>query len=136
MLRPRGLLAVFWNGAQVPPALAEAFAEVHRPVMPGPLAQMWSRPVEEGYPAMASRAEAGIVAAGGFGEPERWTVGWDRTYSRDKWLDQLPTGGVYVRLTPAQLEQVRDGVGAAIDAAGGTVPVHYATVAVTAARAG
>jgi SAM-dependent methyltransferase len=134
VLRPGGLLALFWNGAQVPPGLIAAFAAVHRPVMPGPLAEMWSRPVEEGYAAMASRAAEGIVAAGAFGEPQRWSVEWDRTYSRDEWLDQLPTGGVYVRLTPAQLDQVLAGVGAAIDAAGGLVPVHYTTVAVTAPR--
>jgi SAM-dependent methyltransferase len=136
VLRPGGLLALFWNGAQVPPGLIAAFAAVHRPVMPGPLAEMWSRPVEEGYAAMASRAAEGIVATGAFGEPRRWSVEWDRTYSRDEWLDQLPTGGVYVRLTPARLDQVLAGVGAAIDAAGGLVPVHYTTVAVTAPRLG
>src|SRR3954451_21593732 len=42
VLRPGGRLALFWNAAQVPPELAEAFAAVHRPVLPGPLAEMWT----------------------------------------------------------------------------------------------
>jgi hypothetical protein len=101
--------------------------------MPGPLAEVWTRPVVEAYTTMAATASDGIVAAGALGEPERWSVEWDHTYSRDEWLGQLPTGGAYVRLTPAQLGDVLAGVGAAIDA-GGSVPVRYTTVAVTAVR--
>jgi SAM-dependent methyltransferase len=134
VLRPGGRLALFWNAAQVAPELAAAFAAAHRPVMPGPLAEVWTRPVADAYGVMAAAAEDGVRRSGAFREPARWTFEWDHTYSRAEWLDQLPTGGGYVRLTPAQLEEVLAGVGAAIDEAAGVVPVHYTTVVVTAVR--
>ena len=78
----------------------------------------------------------GIREAGGFSEPEQWRFGWERSYTRDEWLDQLPTFGNLTRLPPAQLAQVQAGVGAAIDALGGSFTMPYTTVAVTAARTG
>jgi hypothetical protein len=76
-----------------------------------------------------------IRAAGAFGEPEQWRFDWERSYTRDEWLDQLPTTGAMTRLSPEQLAEVLSGVGAAIDELGGSVTVSYNTVAVTAARA-
>jgi SAM-dependent methyltransferase len=74
-------------------------------------------------------------AAGAFGEPEQWQFDWERTYTRDEWLDQLPTLGSLTQLPPGKLAAVLEGVGAAIDAIGGSFTMHYTTVAVTAARA-
>ncbi|MFI6383326.1 hypothetical protein ACIBKX_28210 [Streptomyces sp. NPDC050658] len=57
---------------------------------------------------------------------------WEREYTRDEWLDQLPTQGAFTRLPPDQLAQVLEAVGAAIDAMGGRFTMPYATVAVMA----
>jgi hypothetical protein len=57
-------------------------------------------------------------------------------YTRDEWLDQLPTTGALTRFPPGKLAEVLETVGAAIDAIGGSFPVRYSTVAVVAARAG
>jgi hypothetical protein len=65
----------------------------------------------------------------------RWRS-WERSYTRDEWLDQLPTFGPFTRLPSDRLAEVLAGVGAAIDAMGGRFTVRYATVAVTAARTG
>jgi hypothetical protein len=60
--------------------------------------------------------------------------GWQRTYTRDEWLDQLPTHGQLNLFEPDKLATVLQRVGAAIDAMGGSVTMRYTTVVVTAAR--
>ena len=90
-------------------------------------------PGAEVYRAGCAKAADGMRVAGGFGDPEDWQFGWDRDYSRDEWLDLLPTFGFHNQLPQDRLQQVLAGVGAAIDAAGGGFTMHYATVVLTAA---
>lgn len=134
VLRPGGRLAAFWNVAQLPADLAEAFAGACRRVAPGsPLDHFAARPALDGYRALFARAADGIRDAGGFGEPEEWRFGWELPYTRDQWLDQLPTGGALAALPPGGLAEVLAAAGAAVDARGGGFTMRYATVAVTAA---
>ncbi|WP_242886377.1 class I SAM-dependent methyltransferase [Actinomadura litoris] len=136
-LRPGGRLAVFWNAAQVPSDLGEAFAEVYRRVMPdSPAARLAAPSDTGGYAVLGDKAADGIRQAGAFGEVERWTFTWEHTYTRDEWLDQLPTTGLHTRLPKDVLEEVLAGVGAAIDAAGGSFTNHFTTLVVTALREG
>src|ERR1700683_5094393 len=133
-LRPGGRLAVFWNATQAPPDLAEAFAGVFRRVLPdSPLFQR-SAPGAEAYSGLSAKAAGGIRETSAFGDPEHWEFEWDRPYTRDEWLEQVPTSGFAVRLQPDAMQQILAGIGAAIDAAGGTFTMHYTTVAVTAAH--
>ncbi|MGW3206817.1 class I SAM-dependent methyltransferase [Streptomyces sp. NPDC001135] len=135
VLRPRGLLALFWNAGQPLPEVAEAFAEVYRRVVPDSLAARPATvPAVDGYAALCTKAADGIREVGAFAAPEQWRFDWDQSYTRDEWLDQLPTQGAFTRLPQARLEEVLAGVGAAIDAAGGSFTMHYATLAVTATR--
>jgi len=76
----------------------------------------------------------GIRAAGSFSEPQQWRHDWEFTYTRDAWLDVMPTQGVFTRLSADGLAQMLAGVGAAIDARGGSFTMTYATMAVTAQR--
>ncbi|WP_042391189.1 class I SAM-dependent methyltransferase [Streptacidiphilus melanogenes] len=134
-LRPRGLLALFWNAGQPLPEVAESFMKVYRQVMPDSLAaRQWTVPAVDGYTALCTKAADGIRQVGGFAEPEQWRFDWERPYTRGEWLDQLPTQGAFTRLPQSKLEEVLAGVGAAIDAAGGSFTMHYATLAVTAQR--
>jgi SAM-dependent methyltransferase len=134
VLRPGGRLAAFWNVGQPPPEVAESFSAVYRRVMPGsPSADMWASALLDGYSVLFARASDGIREAGGFGEPGQWRFEWERSYTREDWLDKLPTHAAHSQLSPAQLEELLAGVGAAIDATGGGFTVHYTTVAVTAA---
>jgi SAM-dependent methyltransferase len=136
-LRPGGRFAVFWNAMEPPSGLAEAFAAVTRQVLPGRPGGDRTMPGGEGYLALCAKAADGAREAGGFGDPEQWRFDWDRPYTRDEWLDLLPTlGGIGARLPPAKLADLLAGVGAAIDAVGGTFTMHYATVAFTAPRTG
>jgi SAM-dependent methyltransferase len=131
-LRPGGRIAAFWNAGQPPSDLEEAFAAVFRRVVPGfPRPQ----PGAAAYSGLAAKAEDGLRETGAFGEPEQWQFGWDWPYTRDEWLEQLPTTGIAARLQPGAMEQLLAGIGAAIDAAGGSFTVHYTTVVVTAALA-
>ena len=135
VLRPGGRLAVFWNAFQPPPDVGEALGEVYGRVLPDS-PNLWTRPILDVYLMMCGKAADGIGESGGFGDPEHWRYEWERPYTRDEWLDQVPTFGGYTQLPPVQREDLLAGIGAAIDATGGGFTMRYTTVAVTAARAG
>jgi len=135
VLRPGGLLAPFWHVFQVPPDVAEAMAAVYQRVVPdAPFDLRLAGPTLDAYQALLTRAADAIREVGGFSDPEQWRFDWERSYTRDAWLDQLPTSGALTRLPPDQLAEVLAGVGAVIDASGGSLTVTYNTVAVAAAR--
>lgn len=139
VLRPGGRLAVFWHVFQLPAEVTEAFAAAYQRVAPDSpfdmqAARRAARQGLDAYQPMLDKAAAGIEEAGGFAAPEQWRFEWERTYTRDEWLDQMPTQGTLTRLSADQVAEVLDGVGAAIDAIGGAFTMPYATVAVTATR--
>jgi SAM-dependent methyltransferase len=136
VLRPGGALAVFWNVSQPPPQLAEAFAAVYRRVMPDSLPAAWATSSLKGYSALSTKAADGIGRVGGFGDPEELAFDWERSYTRDEWLDQVPTQGGHSQFPPAALAEVLAGIGAAIDAVGGSFTMRFTAVAVMAARTG
>jgi SAM-dependent methyltransferase len=134
VLRPGGRLAAFWNVQQPPPAVGEAFAEVYRRVLPGtPFARGASGGLDSYSPILAAAAE-GMRQAGTFGDPEQWRFDWERPYTRDEWLELVPTAGGHSRLAPATLDELLAGLGAAIDAAGGSFAMRHAAVVLTAER--
>ncbi|MCP9956316.1 class I SAM-dependent methyltransferase [Streptomyces sudanensis] len=139
-LRPGGRLAVFWNDGRPPRDLAGAFAEVYGRLAPdAPAARFWRAVAGKGHPGYAellARAADGMRAAGTFGEPEVWRFAWERPYTREEWLDQLPTTGGHADLPPAVLDRLSTEIGAAVDAVGGTFTMRYTTVVATAAREG
>jgi SAM-dependent methyltransferase len=135
-LRPGGRLALFWNAFQPPSDVGDAFAAAYRRVVPDFPVFQRGMPGPEAYSLLCDKAAGGMRQAGAFGEPERWRFDWDRPYTRDEWLDTVPTFGGHSQLPPARQRELLDSIGAAIDAAGGSFTMHYATVAVTAARAG
>ncbi|WP_218156759.1 class I SAM-dependent methyltransferase [Amycolatopsis saalfeldensis] len=135
VLRPGGRLAVFGHVFAAPPEVQAAFAEVYRRLVPdSPLNSAPSRTPLETYQAMFAHAADGFREAGGFGEPEQWRFDWEQSYTRDEWLDHLPTTGVLTRLPPDRLAEVLHVVGAAIDGLGGGFTLPYTTLAATAVR--
>jgi SAM-dependent methyltransferase len=134
LLRPGGQLVVFWQVGQAPTELARAFSEVYRRVLPGtPFARS---PTDQliAYERFLATAEDAIQQSRDFGEPERWRFDSEQRYTRDQWLEQVPTFVGHGRFGPAQLDELLAGIGAAIDAAGGSFTMSYATVAVSAGR--
>ncbi|HTT53658.1 MAG TPA: class I SAM-dependent methyltransferase [Streptosporangiaceae bacterium] len=137
VLRPGGRLAPFHHVFQPPPEVAEASAAAYRrAVSDSPASPLSGGSALDVYQPLFDKIAGAVRAVGRFSEPEQWRFDWERVYTRDEWLDQLPTTGLLTRLPPGQLAEVLAGTGAAIDAMGGSVTIRYATVAVTAARAG
>lgn len=133
-LRPGGRLALFWNVFQPSPEVTEAFAEVHGQVLPD-LPNLWGTPALDSYTPLFAKAADGMRRAGGaFGEPEEWRYEWEHPYTRDEWLDLLPTHGRTSGLPPARLTELLTATGTALDALGGDFVVRYTTVAITARR--
>ncbi len=135
-LRPDGRLAVFWNTFEPPPDLGRRFTEVYQQVMPGSPFARAAAPGLDAYEPLCDRAVEGLRRAGGFGEPERWHFDWQHTYTRDSWLDQVPTNGGMHQLAPDTLSELLEGLGRAIDTVGSQFMVRYVTKVVTAALEG
>jgi SAM-dependent methyltransferase len=134
LLRPDGRLAAFWNVGQPPTGLARAFSEVYRRVLPDtPFASSPSDPVAA-YERLLSNAADGMQRVGTFSEPERLRFDWQRRYTKEQWLEQVPTFGGHSQFQPAQLDELLGGLGAAIDAVGDGFTMEYAALAVTARR--
>ena len=135
VLRPGGRLAVFWHVFQPPPEVADAFATVYRRVVPdSPFDLQRAKRALDVYQGLFTKAAGGIREVGRFSDPRQWRFDWAQPYTRDAWLDQMPTHGPLTQLPPGKLAEVLEGVGAAIDTMGGSFTMPYTTVAVTAAR--
>ena len=118
VLRPGGRLAVFWNAFEPPPDLVDAFAAVYRRVLPGspvtpgrgpPPTGTWRcaprRPTASGRRVRSANRSSGDSTG-------------SRPYTRDEWLELVPTAGGHSQLPPAKLAELLAGIGAAIDARG------------------
>ena len=134
-LRPGGRLAVFWNAFDPPRELREAFGAAYRQAVPdSPLSGFWARPAIDAYRTVGGRAADGMRQAGRFGEPEEWLADWARPYTRDEWLDLVPTLGGFRQSPESVQAELLARLGAAVDAAGGAFTMRYTTLAVTAVR--
>lgn len=92
-LRPGGRLAVFWNVFQPPPDLGSAFSRVYRRVLPDSPFSRGTMPGFDGYSRFLANAADGIRAVGAFGDSEQCRFDWERSYTRQEWLDLVPTSG-------------------------------------------
>lgn len=137
VLRPRGRLAIFGHVYEPPTEVAEPFAAAYRRAVPdSPLnGQPARRPLDLYQAAYAKLADQ-VRETGQFTDVDQWRFDWERSYTRDQWLDLLPTTGGLTQLRPDQLAEVLDAVGSAIDALGGRFTMTYTTLAATAVRTG
>jgi SAM-dependent methyltransferase len=132
VLRATGRLAVFWNISQLPPDLSGPVAAVYGQVLPGSLFARGMSGGLEAYSGQLVKAADGMRTVGAFTEPEQWQFDWEQTYTRDQWLEQVPTSGGHSQFPPGKLDELLTGIGAAIDAVGGSFTMRYAAVVVTA----
>jgi SAM-dependent methyltransferase len=129
VLRPNGLLALYWHVFDPPSAIGAAFDDVLQRVSPDAPLQNPGLQLQQ---KNVARAAEGIRTAGSFGEPEQWLYEWQRDYTREEWLDHLLTTGTLTLLAPDQLAAVQEAVGSAIDSIGGRFTMDYVTLAVAA----
>lgn len=137
VLRPGGRLAIFGHVYEPPAEVAEPFAAAYQRVAPdSPLSGQPARRPLELYQAGYAKIADQIRETEQFADPEQWRFDWQQSYTRDQWLELLPTTGGLTRLRPDQLAEILDAVGNAIDSLGGSFTMDYTTLAATAARAG
>jgi SAM-dependent methyltransferase len=134
VLRAGGRLAVFWNVFGFPPDLGAAFAQVYQRVLPGSPFFQGSSSGLGAYSALLDKAADGVRSVRAFSEPERWQFDWETLYTRDQWLDQVPTSGGHRQFPAGKLAELLEGIGTAIDAVGGSFTMEYSTVVVTAVK--
>lgn len=118
-----------------PAAVAEPFAAAFRRLVPdSPFANQPSRRLVEHYHTLYANIADAIGQSGQFTEPERWRFEWEHDYTRDQWLELLPTTGGLTQVPADMTREIQDAVGRAIDALGGHFTMPYLTLAATAAR--
>jgi SAM-dependent methyltransferase len=130
LLSEGGRVGVFWNHGVQEPEAQEELQVVYRRLAPGidEDSILLGSPVARRIQAAA----AGFGSSGRFSVPEVRTYPWHKTYSRDEWLDLLPTHSDHRTLPGERLAALLEGVGAVIDGLGGTLDVRYTTWLVTA----
>ncbi|MCC3330735.1 class I SAM-dependent methyltransferase [Nocardia abscessus] len=137
VLRPGGRLAIFGHAYEPPAEVAEPFTAAYRRVAPdSPISGQPARRPLELYRAGYAKIADQIRETEHFGDPEQWRFDWQQPYTRDQWLELLPTTGGLTRLRPDQLAEILDAVGNAIDSLGGSFTMDYTTLAATATRTG
>jgi SAM-dependent methyltransferase len=130
-LRPGGRLALISNGYEEV-SLRDELDAVYRQHAP----QIVAKTFVLGRPALTlGAAHAGpIEACGRFGPVEERSFQWEHTYTRDEWLDQLPTHSDHRTLAPEVLSTLLEHIGAVIDANGGTLTIGHTTELLLAVR--
>jgi SAM-dependent methyltransferase len=137
VLRPRGRLAIFGHVYEPPAEVAEPFAAALRRVAPdSPFSGRPARSPVAAYEAGYQKYADTIRETGRFEEPEQWRFDWERQYTRDQWLELLPTTGGLASLPRDRTAEILDEVGAAVDSVGGRFIMSYTTLATTAVRSG
>ena len=135
VLRPGGRIALFWNVMSFPMDFGERFSAVYQRVLPNfPFFQHGTPGGIGSYTPLLDKATDGIRQTGKFREPERWQFDWERPYTREEWLEQVPTFGGHSRIAPEKLAELLSEIGEVIDAAGGSFTMGYTAVVVTATR--
>jgi SAM-dependent methyltransferase len=137
VLRPRGQLAIFGHVFEPPAEVAEPFTTAYRRVASDSTFNISSaRSPTEAYLAAYARVAETIRETGQFGDIDQWRFHWDHSYTREQWLELLPTTGGLTRLDPSKAADILDSVGRAIDDLGGSFTMTYTTLAVSATRGG
>jgi SAM-dependent methyltransferase len=131
-LRPGGALAVFWNRPDWPDTpLRHAIDAVYEREAPTLAARTPGRSPQD------ERRRNGTEQLAASPLFDDLTLGehfWSTSYTTSEYIELLGTQSDHRLLAPDQRERLYEGVAAAIDAAGGAIPVAYAADVYTARR--
>ncbi len=130
-LRPRGVFAAFWNVHHPPQPLAESFDAAYGRISRG---SPFARHGGDWHQRILNRTSRGLTDSGAFDTPQVRRYPWQQTYTREQWLEVVPTFGGHELLDTEQAAQLLDDVGGAVDAIGGSFTMSYETLLITATR--
>lgn len=138
VLNAGGRLCLFWNVGRHPDALADALQAVYdRASLPASMGPVGYAARRAGRPAFDTGAVVQDVrACEAFAEPGVRSFSWSCHYTRDQWLDQLPSHSDHAALEPEVRDRLLDDVGRAIDAFGGSFLMAYDAILISATRNG
>lgn len=131
VLRSGGRFGVFWNYLRHDDAVATGIQQIYSRLAPHLLADSV---------ALGTAAPSGdpdrpaFVDSGAFTHLEKRSYSWQRFYTTDAWLDELPTHSGHRTLDAEVLNRVLDAVGELIDQLGGEVVVNYTTAGLCGRR--
>ncbi len=128
VLHPGGHLAIFWNRGRLDAALAVTFGAIYQRLAP----TIAPDTVALNPPAEPENRFAQLGHGGQFSDIEARTYEWNATYDRERWTNYVSTQSDHVLLPDAQRQDLLGALGAAIDAAGGTMVYHFSTLLVLA----
>lgn len=131
LLRPGGRLALLSNGYERN-GLRDELTVVYQEHAP----ELLTKTFVLGRPALSLRAaHAGPIEDSGRFEPvQDESFEWERAYSRDEWLDQLPTHSDHRMLRPDVLRTLLRHIGEVIDDNGGGFTIGHTTELLIAIR--
>jgi SAM-dependent methyltransferase len=132
VLRPGGRFAAFWNLFEHDERTMAAFQKIYYRlgVSTNDSVALGTYGRDGGAGTVAS-----LEASARFEGVETRRYDWQQRYSRDEWVDQLPTHSDHRTLPSETLQALLVAVGDAIDDLGGSIHVHYDTLLVTAREA-
>ena len=122
LLRPAGLLALFWNFAQFDAATQAAMDATYTAAAP----QLARESVVRGRGPATVRGHVADLRAAGLSVEHR-SYPWDLEYSADDWLAMIATHSDHTALPAPKRDAVFTAVRAAVESIGGIVPAHYVT---------
>jgi len=129
LLPPHGLLALFWNFAQLDPVAWRAVNAAYDAVAP----EITKTSVLRGNgPGTVPGHIETLRRSRRFGHIERRQYRWEQQYERDQWLAMIRTHSDHSTLPPDRLRRLLAAIGAAFDEVGGVATAHYTTDAVFA----
>lgn len=125
MLNPGGRVALFWNKGSHDLEFQVLLDRVYARHAPGldSYSILLGLPIEDRINA----ARQSLSASSHFNVHEVVRYPWEKRYTRDEWLDHLPTHSDHRTLPESQRKALLDDIGNLIDASGGTVILHYTT---------
>jgi SAM-dependent methyltransferase len=137
LLRPGGRLGLMWNAGCQPDDLADALESVYASILP-PGGHRIFRGYAADRPAdvrtgLDLEIDA-IAAEPALADPVVTWFPWTRTFQRDEWLNQLLSRSDHTALPADVLDELLDGIRAAIDDHGGSFAMSFETVLLTATR--
>jgi SAM-dependent methyltransferase len=113
-----------WRRTDLRPALDDVYRRSGAPLAEmGPMC-----PVEPDPGALAAEWVRETRSSGAFGDQQGKLAAWSVTYTAQGYVDLLGTYGDHIGLGPEVRSRLFEGIARTIDAAGGAIEVHYATL--------